>query len=177
MVKIFQVVGLVLLMTISLPSFGQEDEHASTKLLDRLAGNWVLDGMLGEKHTTHDVDAEWILNHEYLRLHELSREKNKSGGAAYEAIILFGWDKKANEYRCLWLDNTDGGGLSVPIARAKREGQSIQLAFPPPYDSLHTRFDYDQHSDRWRLVIDNNEGGKPKRFGDVTLSRAPTHGS
>lgn len=122
---------LFTLIGIGLPLLGQEKDDDSTQLLNHLAGNWVLEGALGGTHSTHDVTAEWILNHEYLRFHEVSREKNKDGGPAYEAIVIMSWDNKTNEYNCLWLDNTEGGGLSAPIARAKREGRSIRIIFAP----------------------------------------------
>ncbi len=70
-----------------------------------------------------------MLNHEYLRLHEISREKNAQGQPAYEAIVFIEWDESAKEYRCLWLDSTGGGGLAVPIAEGKRGNDQIEFAF------------------------------------------------
>jgi len=163
---------LFLLITMCLPLLGQEKNDDPTQLLNHLAGNWVLEGVLGGRHSTHDVTAEWILNHEYLRFHEVSREKNKNDGPVYEAIVIMSWDNKTNEYLCLWLDNTEGGGLSAPIARAKRDGRSIPIIFPSPNESLHTTFTYDDEADRWHLTIDDVKDGKPDRFGDVTLTRS-----
>jgi hypothetical protein len=170
--KTLQYAVLFLLITMCLPLLGQEKNDDPTQLLNHLAGNWVLEGVLGGRHSTHDVTAEWILNHEYLRFHEVSREKNKNGGPVYEAIVIMSWDNKTNEYLCLWLDNTEGGGLSAPIARAKRDGRSIPIIFPPPNESLHTTFTYDDAADRWHLSIDDVKDGKPDRFGDVTLTRS-----
>ena len=169
--------AVLFLLTINFPLAAQQKTDVKTdgpgELLNHLSGRWVLQGTLGGKQTTHDVVAEWILHHEYLRLHEVSRDKDKKNGEpAYEAIILLTWDSKAGEYRCLWLDNTSAGGLSVPTARAKPNGLSIPLLFPPPYDSLHSTFTYDDHTDRWRLTIDDIHDGKTDRFGDVTLTRS-----
>lgn len=161
-----------LLVVIRCPLLGQKKDEGPTQLLEHLGGNWVLEGVLGSRHVMHDITAEWILNHEYLRLHEVSREKNNKGGPSYEAIIIISWDNKANEYRCLWLDNTEGGGLSTPTARAKPAGQSITFVFAPPNESLHTTFKYDKRSDRWQLTIDDVKDGKPYRFGDDTLTRS-----
>jgi hypothetical protein len=161
---------LCVVIAVVLP--GPQKSEDPIQLLNRLAGDWVLEGMLGGKHVTHDVTAEWILNHEYLRLHEVSRDRAKSGDATYEAIILFSWDTKANEYRCLWLDNTDGGGLSVPIARANQSEESIQIAVPAPYESLHPAFKYDKRTYTWQLLIDDVKDGRPHRFGDAVLRRS-----
>jgi hypothetical protein len=96
-------------------------------LLDHLTGNWILHGTIAGKETTHDVDSEWVLNHEYVRIHEVSREKNGAGQPAYEAIVYIAWDAAAKEYLCLWLDSTSGGGLSGPIAHGKRDGIRFRL--------------------------------------------------
>jgi hypothetical protein len=52
--------------------------------LSRLVGHWVLAGRIAGKETTHDVDGEWVLNHLYVRIHEVSREKDPKGQPAYE---------------------------------------------------------------------------------------------
>ena len=62
------------------------------ELLDRLAGNWVLNGKLAGRETTHDILADWALNRGYLRIHEISREKAPSGAAFYEAIIFISYN-------------------------------------------------------------------------------------
>lgn len=150
-----------------------EPHHAAdaAKLLDRLAGDWVLQGMIAAKQTTHDVQASWVLNHEYLELHEISREKNASGGAAYEAIVYMSWDVKAQQYTCLWLDSTSGGGLSAEgIARANPVGDSIPFIFTiSPADQIHTTFSYDKTNDTWQWLIDNLEDGQIHHFANVTL--------
>src|SRR5215472_18152882 len=73
-----------------------------TQLLNYLTGRWVMAGTLGGKQTTHDVDAEWVLKREYIRFHEVSREKDASGGPAYEAIVFLSWEANKGEYSCLW---------------------------------------------------------------------------
>lgn len=157
------------LLPIGGPCAAQE---APTVLLDHLAGDWVLKGTLGGKQSTHDIHADWILNHEYLRLHEVSREKKANGDPAYEAIVLISWEPKTQEYTCLWLDNTAGGGLSVPVARAKREEHAIPFVWVfSPIHSLHTTFTYDNRSDTWNWTIDDVTDGKPDRFANVTLTR------
>lgn len=154
-----------------------QDSPASAvtaEILDHLAGTWVLSGTIGGAHTTHDVEAAWMLNHEYLHIHETSREKNPDGRPAYEAVVLIGWDPKAKEYDCLWLDTTSGGGLSGHgIGRGNREGDSVPFLFVlSPSSSLHTTFSYRSESDTWRWIIDDETNGKTDRFADVMLTRA-----
>lgn len=146
---------------------------APRQLLDHLAGRWVMSGTIDGKQTTHDVDADWVLKREYIRLHEVSREKDASGGPAYEAIVFLSWDAKKGEYSCLWMDNTAGGALSSEgIAHGKAAGGAIPLVFTiAGKESLHTTFLYDARADSWRLTIDDVTGGKSDRFADVRLTR------
>ena len=145
-----------------------------TNLLDHLAGHWVMTGTLGGKHVTHDVDAEWTLKREYLRFHEVSREKDSSGAPAYEAIVFLRWDPKSGEYACLWLDNTEAWDFSEKgIARGKKVGDSIPLVYKfSPHHTMQTTFTYDAHAASWRLTIDDIPDAKPHRFGDVRLEQA-----
>ena len=56
-------------------------------ILDKMTGHWVMTGTIGKKPTTHDVDVDWALKREYIRIHEVSRDKDASGGIGYEAWI------------------------------------------------------------------------------------------
>ena len=143
-------------------------------LLDHLAGSWQLKGRIAGKQTTHDVQARWVLRHEYLELHEVSREKDGHGEPAYEAIILVSWDPKIHQYACLWLDSTAGGALTSQVTcRATPFGDSIPFVFTiSPSDSIHTTFIYKEASNTWQWLIDNVTDGKSHRFADVELSKA-----
>lgn len=148
--------------------------NAPLELLDRLSGHWILQGTIAGKQTTHDVQVDWVLRHEYLRLHEVSRENDAKGDPAYEAIVFISWDPKTQQYICLWLDSTAGGGLSAEgLARGNKSGDSIPFLFTTsPSDSIHNTFVYDRGADTWKWLIDNDANGKSKRFADVKLMRA-----
>jgi hypothetical protein len=148
--------------------------NSPLELLDHLAGQWVLQGTIAGKQTAHEVQAEWVLKREYLRLHEVSREKDAKGDPAYEAIVFVSWDPKTQEYTCLWLDSTAGGGLSAQgLAHGKKSGDSIPFLFTiSPSDSIHNTFVYDRGADSWKWLIDNDANGKTERFADVKLVRA-----
>jgi hypothetical protein len=161
-----------LLFVTSFSAAAQEPAHQDP-LLDRLSGSWILQGNIAGHETTHDIESEWVLNHEYLRLHETSREKNAQGQPAYEAIVFIEWDESSNEYKCLWLDSTGGGGLSAPIARGKRSNDEIAFLFTDKdRDSgVHTKFVYSKGTDTWSWLIDNEDGGKLTSFARVKLTR------
>lgn len=143
-------------------------------LLDRLIGAWILRGQIAGKETTHDVVAGWVLGHQYLRFHEVAREKDASGNAAYEAIVFIGSGQPLHAYACLWLDSTGGGGLSSQaIGYAKRVGDEIPFVFSDSGGSISFRntFAYDKSTDSWAWLMDNIQNGKPVPFGRVKLTR------
>jgi hypothetical protein len=162
---------LVFIAILSLPALAQQAPPPDP-LLDHMTGHWLLQGKIAGHETTHDVDVEWLLGHEYLQLHEISREKNTHGRAAYEAIALIEWDQTASEYRCQWLDSTAGGGLSAQaIAHARRDGDRIPFLFKYKGGDFHTTFAYNKSNDTWQWIMDNEDGGKLVPFARVKLTR------
>ena len=148
--------------------------NLTDQLLDHLVGHWTLSGTLAGKKTTHDISAEWILNHGYVRLHEVSRDKDSSGAPAYEAIVLICAEPKGGDYACLWLDSTGTWGISPEaMGRAKRQTNSIPFVFKEPDGtvSFENTFNYDPTADTWAWVMDNVQAGKRKPFGRVTLAK------
>jgi hypothetical protein len=162
---------LALMAMVSLSASAQR-MAGPDPLLDRMTGHWVLQGTIAGHETTHDVEPEWVLGHEYLRLHEVSRDKNAQGRAAYEAIVFIEWDETASEYRCLWLDSTAGGGLSGQgIAHAKRDGDQIPFLFKSKGGDFHNTFAYNKSNDTWQWIMDGEDGGKLVPFARVKLTR------
>ena len=141
-------------------------------LLDHMAGHWVLEGTIAGQKTTHDVEAEWVLAHQYLRLREVAREKDQRGRPAYEAEIYVGWDEKAKEYVCVWLD-VWGGASAETIGRATRRGSLLPFVFRDKdgAEAFHTTFAYDEKADAWDWRLDNVEKGTEKPFARVKLTR------
>jgi len=163
----------VLMGTMAGCGFGQSGGMKDA-LLDRLTGHWVLRGKIAGKETTHDIEADWVLRREYVRLHEVSREKNSDGQPAYEAIVFIGWDPASSQYACLWLDSTAGSGLSTQgIAHAKRSGDQLPFVFKEADGSISftNTFAYQKESDSWAWIMDNVEKGKSTPFARVTLER------
>jgi hypothetical protein len=169
--------AFTLLFAVSLPLAAQQSQPSppparQDSLLDRMTGHWVLSGTIAGHDTTHDVDADWVLNREYIRLHEISREKSPSGSLAYEAIVFIGWDPSAGEYTLLWLDTTSGAGLNSPvIGRGKLSGDQIAFLFKSRDGNFHTTFAYDKSSNTWKWIMDGEENGKLSPFARVTLTR------
>ena len=142
-----------------------------TELLERLTGRWVLEGMIDGKKVTHDVVANWVLNGQYVQLHEKSRERDAQGRPEYEAFVYLTWEPSRGEYSCLWLDSTSNTGLSNGVlGRAKPAGDELRLLFKYGNGSIfHTTFSYDRKADTWQWKMDGEEKGKLVPFARVTL--------
>jgi len=142
-------------------------------LLDHLVGTWVLQGTIDGRETTHDIAAEWVLGHQYMRITEVSREKNAAGQAEYEAIVFIGRDQALGQYACLWLDNTGGNGLTgQAIGHARRGGSEIAFIFKGQDGSnFHNAFSYSKESDSWEWRMEGEAGGKLQPFARVKLTR------
>jgi hypothetical protein len=139
-------------------------------LLDKLTGNWLLQGTIMGKQTTHDVAADWALGHQYLRIHETSHEKNVQRQPNYEADAYVGWDQGASEYICIWLD-TYGGMYDTTVGRAKRNGDVIPIIFRGKDSTFHTQFIYHPEVGNWEWRMDSEEKGGMKPFARMTLTR------
>jgi hypothetical protein len=142
-------------------------------LFDRLIGHWVLRGTISRQQTTHDVEFELMLGREYVRMHEVSRERAANGSPAYEAIVLFGRDPKTGEYACLWLDNTAASAFDpAGTGRGRVAGDSIAFLFQyTATDRFHTTFVYDRSADSWQWHMDNDSSGVRRPFARVSLTR------
>lgn len=159
------------LLTLSSVAVWAQTPSLQDPLLDRMVGKWVLQGTIGGSATTHDVDVEWVLGHQYIRLHEVSRERTDRGQPAYEAIVFIGWDESSRTYACLWLDSTGGGGLSAQaFGHAKRGADELAFVFKTHESVFHTTIVYDKATGTWRWLMDDESAGKFEPFARVTLS-------
>ena len=146
---------------------------APEALLDKMTGHWVMTGTIGKKPTTHDVDVDWVLKREYIRIHEVSRDQDASGGIGYEAWIYLVWDAKTSEYAVMWLDNTAATNFAAEgIGHAKPDADRIPFIFKDADGSgIHTTFAYDRVTETWSWTIDNvDKLGKASPFAKLTLT-------
>ena len=142
-------------------------------LLNRLIGHWVLRGPMAGQQVVHDVTFGWVLDSEYVEMHEVSRERTATGTPAYEAIVYLGRDPRTHEYSALWLDNTAYGAFNpAGVGRGMAAGDSIPLLFTEsPTNRFHNTFIYDRTSDTWAWHMDNDSAGVRRAFARVTLTR------
>ena len=170
MMTALRVVALLLLFSI--PA-GAEEHGFQDALLDKMVGKWVMTGTIAGDEITHDLVAEWVLEHYYLRFHEVARGVDSTGTPLYEAIVFIDWDEPSSRYACLWLDSTGGGGIaSQVLGYAKPSGDSLPFVFDIGDGGvIYTTFTYRLETDDWKWTIDIEKDEKRGRFAEVVLTR------
>jgi hypothetical protein len=163
----------VLVTTSAVSGVGAQRPPVTSPLLDHLVGRWVMRGTIAGKQTTHDITAEWVANHQYLRLHEVSRETTADRKPQYDAFIHIGWDEKKKVYPIIFLDNFWNIGPEA-IGAGAEKGNELLFVWKDDNGAVGFTNDflYDPKTDSWRWVMDNVVEGTHKPFGRVTLSRA-----
>jgi hypothetical protein len=165
-------ISIVAILLISVASAAQQPPIASP-LLDRLVGHWVLRGEIAGKETIHDVEADWVIQHHYLRLHEVSREKDAKGQPQYEAAVFIGQSSTSKAYTCVWLD-VFGGSSIASIGVAEPSENEFPFIFKDEKGDVSFRNDfiYDAATTAWEWRMDNVVKGVAKPFGRVKLTRS-----
>ena len=168
-------VALAFTSLVALAAFAQiQATSVPEALMDNMTGHWVMTGTIAEKPTTHDVDVDWVLKRQYIRIHEVSRDKDAKGDIGYEAWIYLVWDAKKSEYAVRWLDNTAASSFAAEgIGHAKPDDDRIPIIWKDADGGgIHTTFAYDRAQDTWSWTINNlDKSGKSSSFAKVTLTR------
>jgi hypothetical protein len=141
------IIRIILFSFLASISLSAQQSSFQDELLDRLAGCWIMQGIIAGQEITHDLEISWILQHQYLRMNEISREKDPDRTAVYEALVIIGWDPKLEKYACLWLDVTGGYGLDAgTIGHAARNGNELPFVFKiNSENSFHNTFTYNRN--------------------------------
>jgi hypothetical protein len=142
-------------------------------LLDHLVGKWVLQGKLAGQETTHEVNAEWVLGHHYLLIHEVSHQADANGKPQYQATVYIGWNEATKDYACVWLD-LYGGLTSASIGVASPKENELLFVFKNEKGEVDftNDFVYDAKANTWEWRMDNVENGVAKPFGRVKLTHS-----
>jgi Protein of unknown function (DUF1579) len=140
----------------------------SDPLLDKMVGHWTMTGTLLGHPATHDVDVDWILDHQFLRIHEVDRHKGADGKPGYEAMPLIGYDNTSERYVAHWID-AFGGRWSETLGYGKREGDAVTFVFEYPDGPFRTTFRRDGAQWHWSMTQKGADGAW-KPFAEMTLS-------
>ncbi len=131
-----------------------------------LVGEWNLTRSIRGNEVHNTVKAEWVLNHQFLRIHM----RDAANPPAYEALVFIGYSHADKEYTCHWLDVY--GGKFAGVARGKRSGDSIVFLFQYPDGPFRNTFTWDPKAKEWTFHMENQgKDGRWKAFADDVLRR------
>ena len=153
----------------------EQDGPAQTfhdDLLDRMTGHWRLRGTSAGGPVDHEVRVEWVLNHQFLRIHEKALAPSKSG-VTYEVMAMLGQDNRSDRYVLHWID-VYGGRWSETLGYGKRDGNAVEFVFEYPDGPFRTAFIWDPAGKSWRWKMrQKSAAGEWKDFLDAVLQPAP----
>ncbi|HEX4737197.1 MAG TPA: hypothetical protein VH331_06525 [Allosphingosinicella sp.] len=167
-----RVFALWLLALLALPAAATAQQKTlQDPLLDRMVGHWVLEGTIAHKAVVHDVTAAWVIQHQYLKIDEVSRTRNAEGRPDYQATVYIGWYEPEHHYACVWLD-VYGGMAPESLGTAPPSGDSIRFVFRNHDGTiLRTVMRWNAADRRWSWTIDQGPEDKLSNFARVILRR------
>ena len=139
-------------------------------LLDNMVGSWTLNGKIAGRQAQDTVTAEWVLNHQFLRIHEKDENPPRDKVLPYEAIVMLGYDNTSERYVAHWTD-IYGGRFSETLGYGARTGDEIRFTFEYPDGPFHTTFRWQPGLGQWQWLMEGKSKGQWKEFADVTLVR------
>ena len=142
------------------------------ELVDRMVGHWNLEGPVMGRVGHHEIQAEWVLNHQFLRIHEKTSANAPAGEHQYEATWFLGYDPVSERY-VLHLLDVFGARFSETLGYGTRDGNAIRFVFEYPDGPFHTTFRWLAESNSWQWLMEQkNKEGKWTQFADLKLRRA-----
>ena len=152
---------------------GQAPPKWDDDLVHHLAGAWTLTGQVMGREAHHNVQAEWVLNHQFLRIHEKTVAAAPASESRYEAIWFLGYDAVSERYMLHLLD-VFGARYSETLGYGTRDGNSLRFVFEYPDGPFHTTFLWTSETGSWQWLLEQkNKDGKWTNFADLNLAPAP----
>jgi hypothetical protein len=171
----FYSLPIIVLVTLTSPLrlHTQSPPEWRDDLVDHMAGTWKLQGQVMGRDAHHEVDAQWELNHQFLRIHEKTETGAPGSEKCYEAIWFLGYDPVRERY-VLHLLDVFGGRFSETLGYGVRDGNAIRFVFEYPDGPFHTVFQWAPEKDTWQwLMTQKDKDGKWANFADFQLTRSP----
>jgi hypothetical protein len=134
--------------------------------IENLTGEWKLTRKIRGKKVENTLKAEWVLNHQFLKLHM----KDVADPPAYEALVLIGYAHGDKKYVAHWCD-TYGGKFSA-VGYGKRSGDAITFEFQYEDGPFYNTFTWDAKAKGWTFRMESQgKDGKRVLFAEDSLRR------
>ena|SRR5579863_8141219 len=172
--KILLLPVFTVLVLLSVTSAAQAAAEWRDSLVDRLEGTWKLEGQVMGREAHHQVTAEWILNHQFLRIHEKTSADAPGTERPYEALWFLGYDSISERY-VLHLVDVFGARYSETLGYGTRDGNRIRFVFEYPDGPFHTTYRWNPVDQTWQWLLEQKDkNGKWTVFADLKLTKVST---
>ena len=135
----------ILVAVIALRSHAQTPGEWHDDLVEHMTGSWKVRGQVMGRDAHHELKAEWVLNHMFLRIQESTSTDAPTSEKRYEAIWFLGYDPVSEKY-VLHLFDVFGARFSEMLGYGTRDGNSIHFTFEHPDGPFHTTFRWSPES-------------------------------
>jgi hypothetical protein len=172
-VVVASLAALILVAVSSRPLRAQTSAGWHDDLVDHMVGTWKLEGPVMGRAGHHDLQAEWALNHQFLRIYEKTSAAAPADEHKYEAIWFLGYDPISERY-VLHLMDVYGARFSETLGYGTRDGNALKFVFEYPDGPFHTTFLWSAEKNAWEWRMEQKDkNGKWTPFADLQLTRAP----
>src|SRR5262245_43462185 len=104
------------------------------------------------------MEAEWVLNHQFLRIQERSVENVQGTNSPFEAVFFIGFDDINKRYVAHLM--TVFGGQMEGLGYGEREENDLTFVFEDSHALISERFSWDPESKTWHIVSWIEKDGK-----------------
>ncbi|SHG70621.1 hypothetical protein SAMN04488109_1489 [Chryseolinea serpens] len=125
-------------------------------LLEHFVGKWNVSSIAhGKIFEQTDIEATWVMNHRYLRIHLQGTEVVPRLGSPMEALYFIGYNHHAKRYIIHDLNVFGGDQPNGGFCHGQRDGNELKMVykFAATADSaIVQRFTWQPASGSWRMV-------------------------
>jgi hypothetical protein len=147
-------------------SFGQiapdgTDGRFHDDLLDHFVGKWDVSATVHGEKFTLDREAEWVMGHQYLRIHEKSREDIPWLKVPFERTLFIGYNHRYKRYVVyeLSVHGSDSEGFSYAV----RSGNELKFEYKIDADVIANVFTWEPASGSWNFQVRPVIAGKEQK--------------
>jgi hypothetical protein len=160
--------GITLLVCASF-AIAQRPIPLNDELADRLVGDWNLEGTVMGHPAHHRIRARWVLEHQFIEIHEQTSPDASASESRYDAIWFLGYDNVTRHY-VLHLMDLFGGRLSETLGDGIRTGNELRFNFDYPDGPFRTSWSLAADSRGWRWHMEQkSKSGEWTTFADFLM--------
>jgi hypothetical protein len=139
-------------------------------LLDQLAGAWDITGTTGSRPVHERADAEWVLGHEFLRIHR----KQLDGPG--ESVVHVGFDTFLKRFVAFRVDSLTGAhGAETLGYGLQKADNKLEFDFEYPSSLWRETWTWDAKEKTWQFMVEvakkDPKGINYTPFSTLTLRR------